>query len=180
VIVDNISICERVINRLVALGHNRIGILTPPLASITSRIDRVEGCRRALRDHGHELPPNLLVEVDFHKDSGEAATAKLLSQPSPPTALFVLNTFLAVGALKELEKKKGKALDEISFVMFDDPEWAELLSPRLTAVQQPIRDIGRAAARLVMERINQPEKAFENIRLEARLVERESIRGRKS
>ncbi len=175
VVVDNFGICQSVINRLLKLGHERIGILTPPLDGIEPRIDRVKGCRKALRACGRDLPPGLLVEVDFHRDSGAETTARLLSLPSPPTALFVLNTFLAVGSLREIEERKLRLPGDLSFVMFDDPEWSELLRPQISAVRQPIYEIGSAAGRLVMERIKRPEKAFENIRLEARLIERESV-----
>jgi LacI family transcriptional regulator, galactose operon repressor len=175
VVVDNSGVSERVMNKLLELGHRQIGIITPPPANIPPRIDRIEGCRSAMSAHGLKLASDLLVEVDFHKDSGAAVTAKLLSRRLPPTALFVLNTFLAAGAIAELETRKLRLPEQMSFVMFDDPEWATLLRPKVSVVRQPVHEIGYIAARLLMERINQPEKPFESVRLAAKFIERESI-----
>jgi len=174
VIVDNFGVSQAVTARLLQLGHRRIGIVSPPLARIQPRIRRVEGCREALAGHGVELPSGFLVEVDFHTDSGAQATAKVLSRRFPPTALFVLNTFLAMGALEEVQSRKLRMPEELSFVMFDDPEWATLLRPKISVVQQPTHEIGRIAGRLLMERINQPEKPFESVRLAAEFIERDS------
>ncbi len=172
--VDNFAAAERVVERLLVLGHRRIGIITPTLDHIGSRVFRIEGCRRAMTAHGLDLTSGLLVEVDFHKDSGAKATAKLLSRRFPPTALFVLNTFLAMGALEELQNRKLRMPEQLSFVMVDDPEWAKLMKPKISVVQQPIPEIGRIAARLLMERISQPGKAYESVRLAAEFIERES------
>lgn len=175
VVVDNATICERVMNRLFQLGHRRIGIISPPLNHIEPRIERVQGCRKAAHQHDVELAPELIVQADFHGDAAVEPIRRLLTLKTRPTALFVLNTFLAVTTLKVLRECGLRLPQDVSFVMFDDPEWSEVVQPKISAVRQPTYEIGRIAARLVLERIERKTKPVERICLNAEFVERESV-----
>jgi LacI family transcriptional regulator len=93
-------------------------------------------------------------------ESGCQAVHELLSLEDPPTALFVTNTFLAVGALEAIRTRGVRMPEELSFVMFDDPDWARLLTPAITAVRQPTAEIGARAFALLeerMRRVPEPE-----------------------
>ena len=171
VMVDNRSICQRVIDRLVALGHRRIAVVTPPCEDIGPRIERVQGCRAGMRAQGLDLTPELLLEVGFSARTLAEAVQSLLARNPVPTALFFLNTLLAAGLIREL--RKFRPLREFAIVTYDDPDWCELLDPMASAVRQPTYEIGRIVARLAIDRIARPERPFEKISLEAEFIERD-------
>lgn len=175
VVVDNVGIARDVVSKLVRMGHNRIGFITPMLGSVPPRLDRIEGSTIALREGNLDLDPALLIETASDVESGSEAAAQLLSLPKPPTALFVLNTFQAIGALQRLQERGAKIPDDLSFVMFDDQKWAELIRPRISTVSQPAYEIGQRAGSLVIERIANPAKAIETVLLTADFIERESV-----
>jgi len=178
VVIDNAGICQKVMERLIGLGHRRIGVITPPLDHIEPRLDRVQGCRKALRKHGMELAPELIREVNFHAETAASEIRGLLALKPAPTALFVLNTFLAIRALEELDKLRVRIPDDLSFVMFDDPDWSEIVKPKIGAVRQPTYEIGKTAARLLLERIERSGKREEMVRMQAQFIERESTGAR--
>lgn len=171
VIVDNRSICQRVIERLAEFGHRRIAVITPPCDEIGPRVDRVEGCRAGMASQGLELTPELLLEVDVKADSMSRGVQALVSRSSAPTALFFLNTLLAAGMIREL--RRHRPLRNFVVVTYDDPDWCELLDPMISAVRQPTHDIGRIVARLAIDRIAHPERPFEKISLTAEFIERD-------
>ena len=175
VVVDNVGITRDVVSKLTQMGHNRIGFITPSLGSIQPRLDRIEGSRMALRERNLTLDPALLIETASDIESGSEAAARLLLLASPPTALFVLNTFQAIGALQRLQELGTTIPDQLSFVMFDDQKWAELIRPRISTVIQPAYEIGHRAGSLVIERIANTGKTIETVLLKAEYIERESV-----
>lgn len=175
VVIDNVGIAQQVVDHLLAMGHRRIGFVTPRLGSVQPRRDRIEGARRSLAEHGRELDPALIAEADSDIDSGATATAGLLRLPDPPTAIFALNTFQAIGCLKYLQDSGYSLPGRLSFVMFDDQPWTDLMRPRISAVTQPAYEIGARAADLLTERMENPSKAIETVLLNADYIERESV-----
>jgi DNA-binding LacI/PurR family transcriptional regulator len=171
VTVDNRGICVRIIDRLIELGHRYVAVVTPPCGDIGPRIDRVEGCRAALIRQGLDLPPDLLVEIGASARIVTEAVQHLVSRTPRPTALFVLNTLLAVGLMRELRRRA--ALADYAVVTYDDPDWCELLTPAVSAVRQPTYEIGRLVARLATERIEAPDRPYERVLLDAEFIERD-------
>lgn len=168
--VDNRAVCQQVVERLIALGHQYIGVVTPPCADIGPRLDRVEGCRDGMRRHGFDLLPELVVEIGFGAESIAEATTRLLARQPRPTALFLLNILLAGGIVREL--RRSSSLSDFALVTYDDPDWCEFLSPPVSAVRQPTYEIGRIVGRLAIDRISEPQRPIERITLDAEFVER--------
>ena len=97
-----------------------------------------------------------------------------MALPRRPTAVFVANNLMTLGAFRALHEAGVRIPDEVALVGFDDMPWATSLNPPLTAVSQPSQEIGSSAADLLLDRIARPERAMRHVILETRLVVRAS------
>jgi DNA-binding LacI/PurR family transcriptional regulator len=100
----------------------------------------------------------------------------LLELPSPPTAVFVLNDMMAIGAISAARRKGYRVPDDISVIGFDDIELASAVNPALTTMAQPIQSIAQIATERLLEKMNSRDLDWENEQfiLSAQLVVRES------
>lgn len=134
---------------LADLGHKRIAHVHGP-KSFRSAHERLAGFRRGLKDRGLALDKALTLEGGYTFDSGVECTQKLLARADRPTAIFLGNDEMAVGAYQAVRKAGLLVPDDISIVGFDDTPMASRVWPPMTTVRLPIREMGRAAARLLM------------------------------
>jgi LacI family transcriptional regulator len=143
---------------LVDLGHRRIAVLTGR-RNVSTSVDRVAGCRRALEEAGAELPDALVHWGGFQfgksnqADGHRMATEMLAADGERPTAVFCANNFIGFGAIRALREAGLRVPDDISVVAFDDlpEEW--ISEPFLTVAAQPAYEIGHRAATLLMDHI---------------------------
>jgi LacI family transcriptional regulator len=140
---------------LIELGHTVIGCITGP-SDLTPSAERVTGYGDALKEAQLEIRGALLVRGDFHVPSGLAAATRLLQQDPRPTALFVCNDLMAIGALHAAAKLGLNVPDDVAIVGFDDIELASYTIPPLTTVCQPKQEIGHTAIQLILDRIESP------------------------
>jgi LacI family transcriptional regulator len=152
VLVDNIAGVRQAVAHLVALGHRRIGHIGGRV--ITPTLERLTGYRQELAAWGI-AEEEVLVRIGpgVLEDSGYREALALLDLPNPPTAIFVNNSPLALGTLAAVRDRGLHIPEEISVVGFDDAPWSALLDPPLTLVAQPTDALGRAAASLLVERV---------------------------
>ncbi len=143
---------------LLDLGHRRIAVLTGR-REVSTSIDRVAGCRRALEEAGLDLPDELVHWGGFNfgksnQADGRRMAAEMLEAPGErPTAVFCANNFIAFGAIRALHDAGLRVPDDISVVAFDDlpEEW--ISEPFLTVAAQPAYEIGNRAAALLLDHI---------------------------
>ncbi|HEU0113738.1 MAG TPA: LacI family DNA-binding transcriptional regulator, partial [Thermomicrobiales bacterium] len=148
VIIDNAEAGRRAAAHLLALGHRRIGFVGGR-PEIQTGGDRVAGYERAMTAAG--LEP-LVADGAFRLDGGRRAAGALLDAGGV-TALIVANNLMTVGALQAIRERGLRVPDELALVAVDDPFWAELTDPPLTALAQPVRRMAESAVRLLFERI---------------------------
>jgi LacI family transcriptional regulator len=158
---------------LLNLGHTRVGCISGP-SLLTSSASRVTGYHSALSQAGLPADSSLVITGDFQHESGYRACQQLLALPEPPTALFVCNDLMAVGAISAIHDAGMLVPNDISVIGFDDIPLASFTFPRLTTISQPAQDLGRLAARLLVERIQNPQAPAQHHRLPVRLIERDS------
>lgn len=158
---------------LLDLGHRRIAAVTGP-RGWTATDDRLVGYRAALAGAGLMTMPELEVTADFLAEGGYKATRYLLSLPEPPTAVFALNDNLAVGAIRAARDAGFRVPEDLSVVGFDDSEPAEIMTPGLTTVRQPLGEMGRMAVSLLTRLIDGQRLEALKIELATRLIVRES------
>jgi len=148
VIVDNAEAGRRAAEHLLALGHRRIGFVGGR-PEIQTGGERLAGYERAMA--AARLDP-IVADGGFRLDGGRRAAGELLDA-GDVTALIVANNLMAVGALQAVRERDLPVPDAVAVVAVDDPFWAELTDPPLTALAQPVRRMAESAVRLLFERI---------------------------
>lgn len=151
VVADNRGGARRAVEHLVRHGHRRIALLGDLPGIYTAR-ERAAGFRAGLRAAG--LEPDRALERRGLRDSAQArrAVLELLDGAAPPTAIFAAQNLLTVGAVRALRERGVHR--SVALVGFDDIELADLLEPGVTVVAQAPGEIGRAAADLLLARID--------------------------
>ena len=173
VLVENKEGATHAVEHLLALGHRRIGLLTGA-RGIAPTEERLLGYTETLTKHGIAIDPTLIVTTRPRVDGGERGAMQLLSRADRPTALFMMDGTMVIGALQALTKLGLRCPEDIGLVCFDDFAWASVMRPRLTVVDQPTYEIGQQSARLLFDRLQHREKAPVEIRLPTQLIVRES------
>ena len=126
---------------------------------------RRDGYRAALRDAAIPLDRALVAAGDFRVDSGYRAGLELLK--ARPDAVFIANYLMSVGFMQALKQYRLRCPEDIAIVTCDDHAWLDAFSPRLTTVDFPKRELGAAAARLVIERVAKRGGPVRPIRLKS-------------
>ncbi len=148
---------------LLALGHRRIAALLGPLAFPCTR-DRLPGYRAALDAADVPVNPRLIHHGDWQFAGAYAGMRALLTLPDPPTAVFVGSDEQCLGVYRALHERGLAIPSAMSVVGFDDMPYAELLTPALTTVRQPLREMGRVATTMLLRVI--AGDAVETLRVE--------------
>jgi LacI family transcriptional regulator len=167
------------VEHLAALGHRRIGLITGALDLGCAR-DRQTGYRAALEDLGLGYDPGLVREGDFNQPRGYEAATELLTLADPPTAIFASNDVSAFGVMEAVRDQGKRIPDDVSIVGFDDIPQAAQVNPPLTTVRQPLEQMGRQAARMLLEIMKDPERPAGRLDLATELVVRGSTQAPKA
>jgi len=136
--------------------------------------ERLLGYERALEDAGIDVRDEWIVEGPLEVVAGKKAMLELLKLPDPPTAVFINNNLLSLGALLAAKEVGTRCPGGVSMLGFDDHPWAAVSAPPLTTIRQPSQQVGRVAAEVLLGLINGEEPDEMTIRLKCELVERES------
>lgn len=157
---------------LAEIGHRRIAHIHG-LKSFRSANERLAGFREGLKEYGLSMPKKFIMEGAYDFKSGVACTEKLLKANPRPTAIFLGNDEMAVGAYQAIRMAGLRVPDDISVVGFDDTPMASRVWPPMTTVRLPIREMGSAAAKLLLDRAS-VEQVEERISFVPDLVVRHS------
>ena len=170
--VDNRSGGFSAVEHLLARGRRRIAVLTGP-RDMASGLDRLEGARDAVAAAG--LPADtLIVEPgDYSEASGEVAMRQVLLTGPTPDAVFAASDLMAMGALRVLRGAGLSVPGDVAVVGFDDSPVCRHTDPGLTSVHQPVEEMGRVMADLLLARLAGEHPPAQTV-LPTRLVERGS------
>lgn len=158
---------------LIELGHRRIGYIIG-LQEMQCSLDRLDGYRAALKDYGIEYDARLVQEGDFFRSQGYEAARRLLQLDQPPTAIFAANDLSAFGVIEAVRNGGLSVPEDVSVVGFDDIWEAEQVHPGLTTVRQPLEEMGRLAAQILLNRLEDPDLPGRRVELPTELVIRDS------
>ncbi|MBB5081773.1 substrate-binding domain-containing protein [Nonomuraea endophytica] len=158
---------------LLERGHRRIAFVCGP-AGEGPAAERVAGHLAALAEAGLPGDPKLVIHTQFSRTGGEQGTALLLDSPQPPDAVLCANDIMAIGALDAAAARGLRVPEDLAVMGFDDIEAAGLVSPGLTTMANPAREIGMACARLLLNRLSGTAEPYTEIVVPARLVRRTS------
>jgi LacI family transcriptional regulator len=173
---NNRQAMQALTQRVLDLGHQRIGIISAPTAYNDRARDRVEGALACVAKAGLVAADVPVLEVDYSIQNGADAFFELMHRVEPPTAILCGNDVLAVGALGRAREVGLSVPGDISITGFDDIELAAISYPPLTTVHVPHRQMGQAAARLLVKMINDGGIA-PTAALETSIVDRGTLAG---
>jgi len=163
------------VRHLIDCGHRRIGALAGYDRLSTMR-ERLAGYRQALAEAGLPLREDWIIPSPLSIDGGREALRQLLALPDRPSAVFINNNLLSLGALLELRASGLRCPDDVALAGFDDHPWAEVADPPLTVVRQPAHALGRTAAQILLALIKQQPVESPRVILDCELVVRQSSR----
>ncbi|WP_253194557.1 LacI family DNA-binding transcriptional regulator [Streptomyces sp. MP131-18] len=177
--IDNVAASREAVTHLVDRGRRRIaaiGLQPEPCGG--TPLQRHTGYREALAATGLPVDTRLEKEtVRYHLHDGARAMRSLLDGPCPPDAVFCFNDALALGALRALHQRGLRVPDDVAVMGFDDFEATEFSTPSLSSVASDKAAMARGAVRLLLERIDSPERPAREILLGHTLRIRESTVG---
>lgn len=172
---DNKAPMQDLARIVLSKGHRVLGMISAETRHNDRARARVDGVRAAMREAGLADAALSLVETPYGIDTGADAFETLMARTPRPTAVFCGNDVLAVGALKRAKEMGLAVPDDVSITGFDDIELASVVDPALTTVHVPHRAMGQAAADALVAMIERPSAAHEGKRLEAHVLERQSL-----
>ncbi|WP_152046377.1 LacI family DNA-binding transcriptional regulator [Aureimonas psammosilenae] len=198
VTVDSTNAARNCVAHLIRAGHRRIAMIaelersdvgdvrsfldrtsfsaTPPV-SLYPSWQRLLGYLQAHREAGLPVDPALVRRVgSYSAVAAKEETIDLLSGRPAPTALFTADGLMSAGVMDAVSALRLDIPGDISLACFDDLDWMRFVRPGITAIEQPLNEMGRAAARLVLARIGGESGPPQHLVLPARLSLRNSVR----
>ncbi len=148
--IDNYAGALEATRHLLALGHRRIAYLGDNFG-LDSDVERLRGFRKAMSSAGLSVSPEWIVRGDGNPERAAEKSRALFALGSRPTAIFCYNDMSALGVMKEAARHHLRVPEDLSVAGFDDLFFAELLSPALTTVRQPKRELGCRAMQLLLD-----------------------------
>lgn len=171
--IDNRAAASRMTQHLASLGHRRIAYVSGPAHNILEK-ERFIGYRDGLEEAGLPFDPALVLPGDYTIDAGVMAGRDLVARSTRPTAVFCTSDEMAIGLMRTLLSAGLRVPDDVSVAGFDDIDFAAVAEPALTTIHQPRRELGRAAASVLIDLL-QGQPSPKRIRLETDLVIRDSV-----
>ena len=177
VIVDNVDAGEKTTRLLIEKGHTSIGlILGDPEVFTTQK--RLEGYMNGLREHHLTPREDYLLYSDYTMEGGYTAMKKLLAMPDRPSAVFVTNYYMTLGAIIALNEAQVSIPDDLSFIGFDKLDLFDAIYPHLMLVKQPLSAISECVAKQLLTLLSDEKALPQVIMLSTQLREGTTVKGR--
>ena len=186
IVLDHRLAAEQALAHLHSLGHRRIAFMRGPRAISDSEF-RWEAIQKVAREMSLKLDPALVIRIDsagwstktgYHPmapEIGYKPMQALLERTRDFTAIFCFNDIAAIGAIRALKEAGLTVPGDVSVVGFDDIQSAAYSTPSLTTVRQPLLEMGKRGAQVLLDRIANREKKYPTeIVMAPELVVRES------
>jgi LacI family transcriptional regulator len=170
---DNRDVMIEAANRLIALGHRRI-LFVVRQRNLSVTVQRVEGLHEAARRAAEDVEVQVM-ECGYDEVSFASRLAVELGRERCPSVVIVSNSTLAAWTLRAFRSSGIRCPGEVSLLAFDDPEWADLVTPRLSVIRQPTREIALTAWEFLMNRMKNEAREVQRVELRAEVVFRESV-----
>lgn len=175
VLGDNLNSSYNAVEKLFTLGHKRVGVIIGPKDLYTAK-ERLKGYYRVHEDYLIETDPELIKYGDYKMDSGYLLFKELLNMDKPPTAIFVTNYEMTLGAVMAINELNIKVPQDLSVIGFDNMDLIKVLNPPLSIIVQPVEEIGEVTAKLLLKRLNGDNSNFPSInRLKSNMIITQSV-----
>lgn len=172
--VINYEPTAQLVDHLVGHGHRRVATITST-PGLSTTDERLAGYREGLLRNGLLQDPELeQVGDDEHGQPVDDAVERLLALADPPTAMILGNNQVTIGTMAALRRRKLDVPADIALATFDDFPWADLFHPRLTAISQPVQELGEQATSMLFERLSDRNLPPRHRRLAPTFIQRNS------
>lgn len=175
--VDNERGAYQAVKHLISLGYKEIVYLSGPSNSYDNS-KRFAGYKKALEDSGIAFSNQWVYQGNFTKEGGYHAGKLMLLQNYIPEAIFAANDEMAIGVIEAFKEADILIGEDVALVGFDDIQLSEYVTPALTTVRQPMKEMGVIAAQQVFQALN-GNFSTEAILLETKLIIRDSCGAKK-
>lgn len=176
VLVDNLNASYDAVEQFIIRGHKRIGIIGGPKDVFTAE-ERLKGYYRVHEDYSMNVDNNYIKHGDYKVDSGYKLLNELMELNEPPTAVYVTNYEMTLGAIMAVNERNIVVPDELSIIGFDNLELARIVKPPLSVIIQPMEEIGQKAAETLLKRLSGDMSNFPTIfRLKTNLQIKGSVK----
>jgi len=172
VMIDNYEGGRIVAEEMYSLGHRNVGLITGPL-SLNSSKNRLSGFIDYFKSKGIEIDDSHIYKGKYDINTGYLGVQELLKQKV--TSIFTFNDLQAYGVIDYCKKNNISLPQNMSLIGFDNQILSDIISPKLTSVEQPVAELSIDACNILMNLINEktPSKV---IKLNPKLIIRESVR----
>lgn len=180
--IDNFRAAHQAVSSLIKQEHRRIAFVSNAPSHgekqylISSIRERIDGYRAALHDARIQIDPKLIVLGGWDTENLTRQLHKLCKSSNQPTAFLATDSSVALLLLKVLRELDLSIPDKVSLICFDDADWTAVMTPPLTVVSQPIRDLAKAATENLIARLHgKTTSPGEETLLPAILIDRGSV-----
>ncbi|RKE19159.1 LacI family DNA-binding transcriptional regulator [Streptomyces sp. TLI_171] len=170
---DNAGGARMAVRHLLRRGCRQVATLTGPLDMEVAQA-RLGGYRRALEEAGQAYDEDLVGLADFTEEGGRVAMRELLARRPDLDGVFCASDVMAAGAMQVLRAAGRRIPDDVAVIGFDDSIVARHTDPPMTSVRQPIEEMGRTMARLLLDEITERGRARRQVVLATELIVRDS------
>lgn len=177
--VDNYKAVKEGIQYLVDMGHNNIYYFSEPL-SLDTTIDRLNAYQDCLLANNIKLDKNKIIidkELEINKTQrGYEIMKERLEKIKMPAAVFATSDLIIIGAMKAVIEKGYKIPDDVSFLGYENIFLSEFTNPPLTTIKHPKKNIGRTAAKLLLQLISGKRIKEKRVFLDTVLIKRFTVK----
>ncbi len=175
VLADNLNASYHAVEHLITKGHREIGIICGPKNIYTSQ-ERLKGYFRVHEDYHLKVNQENILFGEYDIQSGYNIMKQILKNKGKPTAVFITNYEMTLGAVMALNELEVKVPEALSVIGFDNQQLAKVVKPTLAIVIQPLQQIGESAANLLLKRMDGEKGNFPSmLRLKTEMKQGQSI-----
>lgn len=176
ILSDNVAGMQKIVNYIVGLGHREIAYIHGAESMVNT--NRLQSFYRTLKSLGVEPREELIREGIYHDPVSSARiTEELLTLSNRPTCIIYPDDFSCFGGLNVIESKGLSVPDDISVVGYDGQRIAQVMEPKLTTYKQNTEELGKMAAKKLIEAIERPGTSLvERLVVQGELVQGKSVK----
>jgi DNA-binding LacI/PurR family transcriptional regulator len=176
--LDNCRCAYRIVEKLIQNGHRKIAMITGEMSYLGVQ-DRADGYLQCLRDYGIPINQDYIKYANYHFRVGYNAMNEILQLADRPTAIYFHNNTLAYEGIKAIRDNGMDVPKDFSIVCFDSIDETGLLKPQITNIQHPVEEMGRLAAEILIDCVDNNRSLLEksrDITLDPIFIEGETCR----
>ena len=169
----NVTGARMAVDYLYGKGHRQIAFVAGNLEESNAR-DRLRGFKESMLGHGLEILDNWIIPGWFDQQAAYIESQQLFISRPFPTAVICADDYMAIGVIRRIHEAGMRIPGDVAVIGFDDIELAAYLNPPLTTIRQPLLQMGKEAAEILLDLIEGKKKAPVHKFLEVELIERET------